>query len=147
MPKGVCATGTQSCTMAGDWGQCTGVTLPRAEQCDGRDDDCDGTVDEDYGVRVVDCGVGACLSHGTERCTFGLLLSTCRPNPPSFNDAICNGVDDDCDGVTDEDYVGTPTHCGVGACGACQLTLREGEVCTICTQGPAVDLTSIPFPE
>lgn len=37
--------------------------------------------------------------------------------------------------------------CGVGACGACLMTLREGEMCTICTQGPAVDLTSIPFPD
>ncbi|MCA0457871.1 MAG: hypothetical protein LCI00_28150 [Chloroflexi bacterium] len=40
-----------------------------------------------------------------------------------------------------------PQPCGVGACGGCLLTLREGEVCTICTQGPAIDMTSIPFPE
>lgn len=35
--------------------------------------------------------------------------------------------------------------CGVGACGACLMPLREGETCTLCTQGPAVDLTNIPF--
>ncbi len=31
-------------------------------------------------------------------------------------DDNCNGVDDDCDGALDEDYVGPTTTCGFGAC-------------------------------
>jgi Iron-sulfur cluster binding domain of dihydroorotate dehydrogenase B len=37
--------------------------------------------------------------------------------------------------------------CGVGACAACQLLLREGEVFTVCTQGPAIDMTTLKLEE
>ncbi|MEZ4668189.1 MAG: hypothetical protein R3E39_09770 [Anaerolineae bacterium] len=33
--------------------------------------------------------------------------------------------------------------CGVGACAACLLALREGDICTVCTQGPAIDMTTL----
>ena len=35
---------------------------------------------------------------------------------------LCNGFDDDCDGVTDEDYASVPTTCGVGACSSTGTT-------------------------
>lgn len=37
--------------------------------------------------------------------------------------------------------------CGVGACAACLLALREGDICTICTQGPAIDMTTMKLDE
>ncbi len=71
------------------------------ETCNGEDDDCDSRIDEDLSRA---CGpsaeVGQCR-RGTETCSAG-VWSTCgdaiMPSPES-----CNGVDDDCDGETDED--------------------------------------------
>ena len=34
----------------------------------------------------------------------------------NFCDPPCNGIDDDCDGVIDEDYVPESTVCGTGPC-------------------------------
>jgi Galactose oxidase, central domain/Kelch motif len=45
---GVCQAGTQQCNALGTaWEACTGEVTPQAERCtDGRDDDCDGQIDE-----------------------------------------------------------------------------------------------------
>lgn len=61
-----------------------------SEQCDGRDNNCDGKVDE--GVRPV-CGVGLCARYAAG------CSSRCTPGPPF--EELCNGWDDDCDGVVD----------------------------------------------
>ena len=39
------------------------------------------------------------------------LPGDCQPD-----DANCNGIDDDCDGAIDEDFVTSGTSCGVGEC-------------------------------
>jgi hypothetical protein len=86
------------------------------EHCNGVDDDCDGTVDEDdaidaatwyadadadgYGdasVSVTTCGQGDGWVEDD---------SDCDDSDPEVNpsaDERCNGVDDDCDGAVDED--------------------------------------------
>jgi len=67
--------------------------------CNGRDDDCDGTTDEDWST-VDTCGEGLCRRSSI--CHDGTIL--CRPRtPPAATDGTCDGVDDDCDGRTDED--------------------------------------------
>ena len=72
--------------------------------CNGIDDDCDGTVDEDYAG-------GACLDSCAETsCVDGEPIGC--PEPPAD---LCNDADDDCDGAIDEDYV-AGDRCGVGAC-------------------------------
>ena len=43
---GLCSVGTQTCR-TGSWRTCSGVT-PVAETLDGRDEDCDGSTDEDF---------------------------------------------------------------------------------------------------
>src|SRR5262245_5773019 len=45
---GPCHGGTQSCTGAGTWGDCTGEVVPQAENCtDHIDNNCNGMTDED----------------------------------------------------------------------------------------------------
>lgn len=67
------------------------TTYPGAtEVCDGRDNTCEGTVDE--GVRLI-CGVGLCARYARGCST------TCFPGQPF--DEYCNDYDDDCDGIVD----------------------------------------------
>jgi hypothetical protein len=87
-----------------------------AEVCDGLDNDCDGAVDEDYVPMITTCGIGACISAGETSCVGGAEVDSCVPRTPAPDDAICNGIDDDCDWVVDEEYAPTPTTCGVGVC-------------------------------
>jgi hypothetical protein len=52
------------------------------------------------------------------------------------NDATCDGIDDDCDNETDEDYVPVDTSCGVGACAATgSSSCVAGVVQPNCTPG------------
>lgn len=70
------------------------------EICNGIDDDCNGAIDDDFVPQpcTVDNEFGACP--GEEFCTSG--MSECLGPQPKAE--ACNGVDDDCDGETDEDF-------------------------------------------
>jgi hypothetical protein len=70
--------------------------------CDGIDDDCDGVHDEDFVSQPTSCGVGACSATGATACVNGAIEDACTPGAPAGDDASCNGLDDDCDGATDE---------------------------------------------
>ncbi len=103
---GECRDGRSTCDARGVPGACDGAILPLAEQCNGRDDDCDGQPDDfdDLGLPCV-FGVGACAREGSLRCTDGVPGPSCVPNPgpaPEAGVEACNDVDDDCDGRVDE---------------------------------------------
>jgi hypothetical protein len=111
------------------------------DTCDGVDDDCDGDVDEDFHAHATSCGVGACAGTGTASCTNYVFQDTCQAgSPPSSTDATCDGIDDNCNGASDEDYAGHATSCGVGACVATGATsCVAGQVANSCVAGtPAV---------
>ena len=82
--------------------------------CDGFDDDCDGEADEDYQVDAA-CGVGPCMERNRPSTCVDGVEERCQPGPPAITDETCDGVDDDCDTVLDEDFVPDDA-CGVGAC-------------------------------
>ncbi|MCP3682440.1 MAG: hypothetical protein GY861_07080 [bacterium] len=54
---------------------------------------------------------------------------------------VCDGIDNDCDEDIDEDYVSTPTTCGIGACASDgTLDCVEGVEVDSCTEGaPAAE--------
>lgn len=100
-----CGTGTEVC-VNGNWTNCS-APMPSVEVCDGIDNDCDGTPDNGTGMQCArgttrECGsdVGACKP-GTELCS-----NTCQWSGQCLEgqgpaEEICNGIDDDCDGVVD----------------------------------------------
>jgi hypothetical protein len=104
--------------------------------CDGVDDDCDGVADDDYASQSTSCGTGACARTGSTSCVNGSVQDSCTSGPPAAVDTICDGVDEDCSGTADEDYVSQSTSCGVGACAAAGSTACvSGNVVDGCTPG------------
>lgn len=94
---GECRSGQRAC-VGGVFTQCLGQVLPEEEVCNQRDDDCDGTEDE--------IEMGDCDTQMRGICAQGLLMcrgaiGVCEVQNPPVNET-CNGLDDDCDGNTDE---------------------------------------------
>ncbi len=121
---GACSQGTQTCT-AGSFGACEGAVLAAAELCDGVDNDCDGSPDE--GLVAPPCvdQQGVCAG-ASQRCRGAMGFVACGPAEygPNYQveEAACDGLDNDCDGVTDEgcDCIdGTTQECGLAA-GTCE---------------------------
>ncbi len=92
--------------------RCYGGGFPSSEICNGIDDDCDGQIDE--GVAgccstgdTMLCGTdtGAC-EQGIKECVDG-VWGECKGAVMPVQEICCNGIDDDCDGQTDD---------GCGAC-------------------------------
>jgi hypothetical protein len=111
---------------------------PPPEACNGADDDCDGTTDEELPCSPGDpmpCTT-PCGSGGSGACTALCEIpagAACTPPPEA-----CNGADDDCDGAVDEDFsciagtvVGCSTSCGSAGSGRCtdRCTLPTGAAC------------------
>jgi len=64
--KSHCKAGYQTC-QNNRWGTCIDQILPKKELCNGKDDDCDGKVDENFRRKGRACG--DCLTRGRYRCS------------------------------------------------------------------------------
>lgn len=96
---------------AAAWGDCApndpAVHPGVNEVCNGKDDDCDGRVDEYVRPR---CGIGWC-----ERESVTCDAKDCIAGTPRAES--CNLLDDDCDGEVDNGPIcGTDMQCMTGAC-------------------------------
>ncbi len=76
------------------------VTIEPQETCNDIDDDCDGATDEDFDCRTgtTETCSTSCGSTGTRSCSSTCTWGTCTPPVET-----CNGLDDDCDSMTDEE--------------------------------------------
>lgn len=138
---GVCAGATQLC-VAGAWAACPAT--PGTEICDGSmlDEDCDGETNE--GCTCVSgntqpCGLGRCA--GMQTCTSGAWGSCLRSGGlPAYTPTAetCDGIDSDCDGVSDADdgdVVGVGTSCGTTT-GLCSRGTNSCSGSTLVCGGP-----------
>jgi hypothetical protein len=146
--------GTQTCAgpsacpgpNCGKYTACNNTVTPGTEQCNGIDDDCDGVVDEDTTKSCSDITGNGCttppcpgtnnpgdpanspipqnICHpGTQQCTNGTYGACTGEVTPQTE--ICNGLDDDCDNIIDEDTGG----------GSCNATCGVGQI--LCAGSPA----------
>jgi hypothetical protein len=86
-----------------------------AEVCNGKDDDCDGTVDNGTAGGACKTGKDGVCAAGTSTCTAG--VPGCIQNVQPGTE-VCDGLDNNCNGQVDEGNPGGGGSCTAAAKGA-----------------------------
>jgi hypothetical protein len=146
-PNGECATLAHQGTTVCEGGavKCSGPNVllqgQQLETCNGKDDDCDGIIDNNPTDQGGSCGksANAPCTKGTLQCKAGALVCVGNIDPGPFE--VCNGVDDDCNGIIDDNPVDAVGACDVpppppaGATTACKAGTKACVGGTIVCQG------------
>ncbi len=136
---GECAGGVNVCTN----GAVVCSKPPSPEQCDNKDNDCNGLTDEGDPGGGAKCGtdVGECVA-GTFHCNTTTHVVECQGaiGTVGGQTEACNNRDDDCDGMFDEMLPSGPCVPGVdgpaqGDTGECSLGTRTCIGGTVVCQG------------
>jgi len=144
-----CANGIWACGSGGAV-ECAGDDN-KPELCDGKDNNCDGKTDEGFtlsqGTVTLSvgsaCGFGPC-SGGSVECSADMSTARCSTSGQATSEK-CNGVDDDCDAATDEDYTYNQlgvalfpgSSCGLGHCVGGTVICSSETTATCSTQSQA----------
>ncbi|HEY3351918.1 MAG TPA: lamin tail domain-containing protein [Polyangia bacterium] len=131
------------------------VDPPTSEVCDGLDNNCDGDTDEGFDLMTDAANCGTCgrvctFAHAAASCVDGNCdlgdceagwhdvdgkTSTgceyaCTPTPGAVE--VCDGLDNDCNGLTDE---GVVENADPNNCGGCGTVCSYAHAAATCEQG------------
>ena len=162
---GECHIGFQVCNFQGEWSECQLEQAPAMDVCDGLDNDCDNLIDEDFDLQTDDDNCGVCgqvcsLANASSQCVAGSCeLVQCNPGfynldeddmtgceyacwPTNGGVEQCDGIDNDCDKSTDEDFdlLADPDNCG-----QCGVSCDAPHAITECQAGACVWLACEEF--
>ena len=117
---GECSLGHPACAANKMGLTCAGAVFPIPELCNGKDDDCDGLVDEDFPTLGQPCNPQSCQGAGQFICNASGTGVECSVSAAGPSPEVCDGRDNDCDGLVDEPpSPGEPPMPGVGiSCGS-----------------------------
>ncbi|MEZ4406664.1 MAG: MopE-related protein [Polyangiales bacterium] len=137
------------------------------EVCDGRDNDCDGQVDEGFSLMTDPMNCGACgracvVINGTAACAMGVCgVASCNAGYVDRNGdlsdgcelacgnadgsrgaEVCDGRDNDCNGMVDDAVPGVGEACGVtrGVCRQGMRVCERGTLRCVGESGPTTEL-------
>ncbi|MFT3709420.1 MAG: MopE-related protein [Archangium sp.] len=102
---GECKAGLRICLDSRIWGPCIGEVRATSELCDGKDNDCDGVIDDDpSNAPACPLNTGVC-EFSVQQCRDGGFVNNCGPATygPMYEvqEQTCDGLDNDCDGNAD----------------------------------------------
>jgi hypothetical protein len=141
--------------------------MPHMEICDGRDNDCDGVIDNGFNLQTDVANCGSCghacvVMNAVPDCDGGMCgIAHCLPGwldrdgieangcefpctPTNGGVEICDGIDNDCNGIVDDGFNLTSDPLNCGMCNHV-CVVGNGTVATYqCVAGICGILTCVP---